>query len=314
MYNKVNSIYPKLDPIYSFSAPESIFRILFVRVHMDKNHGKTVLITGASSGIGASIADILVKEGYRVYGTSRKEIVEWNDDTKTKCTGNPGFFKMLQLDICSEVSVKKAVDYVLREEGTIDVLINNAGFGIAGSVEDTTTDEAIRQFDTNFFGVHRMCRAVLPVMRKQRRGLIINISSVAGFVSIPFQSMYSASKYALEAMTEALRIETKPFGVKVVLVEPGDTKTGFTKSRCFAAAADKDSDYRERFTKSINVMIKDETNGASPASIAKIVSKVVRMKSPPVRITVGMSYKMVAFLKRVVPARFAEFIISRIYA
>jgi short-subunit dehydrogenase len=271
-----------------------------------------VLITGASSGIGKTIAEKLARLGYKVYGTSRKQ--QPLDGKNTAGNNGPGFFRLIQLDVCSEASVKNAVEYVLEKEGTIDVLINNAGFGIAGSVEDTSTEEAQKQFDTNFFGVHRMLRHVLPVMRKNQKGIIINISSVAGVFSIPFQSMYSASKYALEAMSEALRVEVKPFGIKVVLVEPGDTRTEFTSKRQIVAAADEYSVYKESFTRSLNTMVKDETNGPEPDVVAKVVIKVLNRKNAPIRVAVGASYKALVILKRFVPARFAEYIIGKLYS
>lgn len=281
---------------------------------MNKVYGKIVLVTGASSGIGRSIAEHLAKEGYRVYGTSRKQQPENNTISIIQRGNETGCIKMIQLDVCSEDSVKKAVNYVLEKEGSIDILINNAGFGIAGAVEDTSPEEAYRQFDTNFFGVHRMCRSVLPVMRRQGRGLIINIGSVTGLIPIPFQSMYSASKFALEALTEALRMEVKPFGIKVALVEPGDTKTGFTGSRLFAAASGDSSVYRNSFTRSISTMIKDEMNGPEPDIVAKVVTRLTGMKNPPVRVVVGFSYKIFALLKRIVPSRFAVYVVSKLYS
>jgi len=280
---------------------------------MGNNNGDVVLVTGASSGIGKAIAEKLARLGYKVYGTSRKQ--QPLDSSNTVQEYASGFFKLIQLDVCSEESVKNAVEYVLEKEGTIDVLINNAGFGIAGSVEDTSTEEAQKQFDTNFFGVHRMIRHILPVMRKNRKGIIINISSVAGIFSIPFQSMYSASKYALEAMSEALRVEVKPFGIKVVLVEPGDTRTEFTSRRQIVAAADdENSVYKESFKRSLNTMIRDETNGPEPDVVAKVVIKVLKRKNPPVRVVVGASYKVLVLLKRFVPARFVEYIIEKLYS
>lgn len=279
-------------------------------------YGNTVFITGASSGIGKSVAQTLAKEGFRVYGTSRKpaqgnNIISYNSENKK------GFIEMIQLDVQSEESIRKAVDYIVKKEGKIDILINNAGFGIAGAIEDTTFEEAYGQFDTNFFGALRMCRNVIPIMRKYghkgKCGLIINISSVAGLISIPFQSMYSASKYALESMSEALRIELKPFDINVVLVEPGDTKTGFTVNRKLVVGANKNSAYKERFTKSLGTMIKDETTGPTPEVVSNVILKIINRKNPPVRVVVGLKYKMIIFLKRLVPTRFIEYVVSKLY-
>lgn len=273
------------------------------------NNTKVVLVTGASSGIGQAIANTLMEKGYRVYGTSRNVKL----GTTIKAKQGSGFLKMIPLDVRSEESIKNAVDYILQNEITIDVLINNAGFGIAGSVEDTSPEEALSQFDTNFFGVLRMCRAVLPKMREQKQGLIINISSVAGLISIPYQSMYSASKYAIEAMTEALRIEVKPFGIKVSMVEPGDTKTGFTNNRQYTAAS-SNSVYNTSFLKSIRTMEKDEQNGHPPKLIVDAVLKIMNSKNPPIRIIPGFSYKTLVFLKRILPSRFVEFVVGKIYS
>ncbi|HBM80168.1 MAG TPA: hypothetical protein DD426_04915 [Clostridiaceae bacterium] len=267
---------------------------------MDNYYGNVVLITGTSSGIGKETAEFLNSNGFTVYGTSRKP------------SGTDTDINMVQLDVCSEESIKKAVDYVIKKEGHIDILINNAGFGIAGSVEDTSIEEAYSQFDTNFFGMLRMSRAVLPHMRKQGKGLIINISSVAGIISIPFQSMYSASKFSVEAVTQAMRIELKPYGIKVSMVEPGDTKTGFTDKRKFVSASES-SVYKERFIKSIDAMAKSEQNGPGPRAVIKEIYRIIKSKNPPVRITAGWSYKLIVFAKRFVPDRLLEYVVSKLY-
>lgn len=271
------------------------------------NNG-VVLITGASSGIGQALAATLMEKGYKVYGTSRKA----NFDSPVKAENGKGSLQMIPLDVCSDASIKNAIDYILSREASIDILVNNAGFGIAGSVEDTSPEEALSQFDTNFFGVLRVCRAVLPKMRERRQGLIVNISSVAGLISIPYQAMYSASKYAVEAMTEALRLEVKPFGIKVSMVEPGDTKTGFTDKRQYVKASSS-SVYSESFTKSIKTMEKDEQNGPTPKTVVNAVLKAINAKNPPIRITAGFSYKALVFLKRILPSKLVEFILGKIY-
>lgn len=276
---------------------------------MGSPYGKVVLVTGASSGIGKSIATLLKDKGYKVYGTSRKPPAAGRDEAPD---GN-GFIRMLQMDVCSEESVKSTIAQVLEAEGSIDIVVNNAGMGIAGSVEDSSPEEVHRQIDTNFFGTHRVIRQVAPIMRKNCNGLIVNISSVAAQFPIPFQSMYCASKVAVEAVSEALRTELKPFGVKVSIIEPGDTKTGFTDSRIFVADANEHSVYRDTFKKSVGVMIKDETNGPDPVVVAKQVYRIIGKKNPPVRVIVGLQYKVFVFLKRFLPARFVSFIISKMY-
>ena len=169
---------------------------------------------------------------------------------------------MVQLDVCDDEPLRSQA-YVMNKEGRIDVLINNAGFGLSGAIEETSADEAISQLNTNFFGVHRMCRNVLPIMRRQKKGLIINIGSVAGLFSIPYQSMYSASKYALEAYTEALRLEVRDFGIRAVIIEPGDTRTEFTENRFYT---EESRDRLPPKMASIEKMKKDEQAGKTSKS------------------------------------------------
>lgn len=277
---------------------------------MGGTSGNVAVITGASSGIGKAAAEFLMNKGYKVYGTSRKKPA---DEDVVKASSGEGFIRMLQLDVCSGESVRDAVNRVLEAEGRIDVLINNAGMGIAGSVEDTSPEEVFRQFDANFFGMHRMIREVLPAMRKQGKGLIVNISSVAAVFPIPYQSMYVASKAAIEGMSGCLRNELRPFGIKVALVEPGDTKTGFTGSRVIAAGADDNSAYRNYFGKSLDVMIRDETNGPDPVVVAREVYRVMKRRNPPVKVAVGFKYKVFLFISRLVPSSFQSFIVSKMY-
>lgn len=293
---------------------------------MSKYYGNVVLVTGASSGIGKSIAELLVHRGYRVYGTSRKAP---DEDTQTgyspdnqpgDCSDNEvtannagGFLKMLQMDVCSEESVKAAVDKILEAEGELGIVINNAGMGIAGSVEDTSPQEALLQFDTNFFGMHRVIRQVLPFMRKHKRGLIVNMSSVGAVFPIPFQSMYVASKAAIEGMSGSLRNELKPFGIKVALVEPGDTKTGFTGSRVFVKGGNDNSAYAVYSKKSIAVMERDESNGPDPIVVARVIGKMMNRRNPPMCVAVGIQYKVMVFLKRFVPKAWEAFIVSQMY-
>jgi len=296
---------------------------------MSKYYGNVVLVTGASSGIGKSIAEYLAHMGYRVYGTSRKVSdngsklqVEVNSSGLVKTSGttagqedlniNSGFVKMIQMDVCNEESIKAAVEYILETEGELGIVINNAGIGIAGSIEDTSPQEAFLQFDTNFFGVHRVIRQVLPSMRKQGKGLIINISSVGAVFPIPFQGMYVASKAAIEAMSGTLRNELRPFGIKVSLVEPGDTKTGFTKNRVFVKAGEN-SVYADQSRKSIAIMEHDEENGPDPVVVARVVEKLINKKNPPVCVAVGLQYKLLVFFKRLVPKRFESYVVSKMY-
>ena len=176
---------------------------------------KTVLITGATSGIGLLTARKFHEAGYRVYGTSRTP-----DKYRQQLP-----FELITLDVTSDLSISDCIKQVLSHSGTIDVLINNAGIGICGSAEETSIEQAYRQFETNFWGVVKMTKAVLPVMRKQRSGNIITIGSLAGLIGVPFQSYYSASKHALEGFFKSLKFETASFNIKISVVEPGFFKT-----------------------------------------------------------------------------------------
>jgi len=182
---------------------------------------KVVLITGASSGNGQATAQLLAERGHRVFGTSRNPV----------SAKRPSDYKLLTLDVCSEDSVKACVESVLKQADGIDVLVNNAGYELGGALEEISLDEAQAQFETNFFGVVRMVRAILPTMRQQKHGQIINISSLAGIVAVPFLGMYSASKFALEGYAEALRHEAKPFNIQVSLIEAGFLNTPLRTKR-----------------------------------------------------------------------------------
>ncbi len=239
-----------------------------------------VLVTGASSGIGRACAQLFEARGDRVYGAGR----------------NP--------DVRSDASVGQAVADILKREGRIDIVVNNAGIAIAGAVEDTSIEQAKDQFEVNFFGVLRICRAVLPAMREQRAGYLINIGSIAGQVAVPYQGLYSASKFALEGLTESLRLETRHFGIKVVLIEPGDHRTNLTgKRRKLPASAP----YAERFSRAISRMEKDEQNGPDPAGIAKLIGRIVETPNPRLRYTIGPAAERAAiWLKRLAPAAAVE--------
>jgi short-subunit dehydrogenase len=251
-----------------------------------------ILVTGASSGIGQAIAKTLAKDPRNiVYGTSIKAADYFSDSR----------VHMLQMDVTDEQSVASAVEKLIEKEKQIHVLVNCAGFGISGSVESVPVDIAQKQFEVNFFGVVRVIQKVLPFMRAQGRGTIINIGSVAGYISIPFQSMYSASKYALESLSEALRMELAPFNIHVCLVEPGDTRTNFTKSRLKAGKEEIEALYEPASTHAVSVMEEDEQNGYPPEEVAFIVEKIIRKKKPPMRTNVGIEYKLIYILNRILP-------------
>src|SRR5580704_17976127 len=214
---------------------------------------RIALVTGASSGIGRACAELLAARGLRVYGGSRHPEPH-------------AAFEAVRMDVRDEASVDEAVANIIQCEGRIDVVVNNAGISIVGAVEDTSLEEAKDQFEVNFFGVLRLCRSVLPILRKQRAGYIVNIGSIGGLVAIPYQGLYSASKFALEGLSESLRMETRRFGVHVVLIEPGDHRTAITENRRRTGGSQSSAVYRERFERAIARMAADERNGADPAA------------------------------------------------
>ncbi len=266
-----------------------------------------VLITGASSGIGKACAEHLACRGYRVFGTSRHAPFP-------PAPPSPGLPTMIQMDVTQDESVRRAVDFILRGAGRLDVVVNNAGFGFGGAVEDTSIEEAKEQFETNFFGMLRVCRAVLPAMRERGSGLIVNISSIGGVIGLPYQGLYSAAKFAIEGVTEALRMEVRRFGVRVTLIEPGDTRTGFTANRRRVRAARENPAYAEDFARVMAVVEADEQGGASPEGVARVLERIIRARSPRPRYRVGAFFqRLAATLKGILPGRLFEWLLMKYY-
>lgn len=261
---------------------------------------KVILITGASSGIGKISAEHLSENGHRVYGTSRFP----------GSYPEPSNFTMLPMDVTDNETIANTIDQIIKTEKRLDVLINNAGMGIAGDLEHTSIDKAKTQFETNFFGPLRLIKNILPIMRKQDSGMIINISSIGGLIGLPYQNMYSATKFAIEGLTEALYKELYSTNIKVVMVEPGDFKTDFTARRDI----EKESAKSEKFNEVIDVIENDENNGQDPIMIAKLFLKIINSSNPRLRYTVGaFDQKLAAFLKRVLPNRLFDWIIMKHY-
>ena len=255
---------------------------------------RVVLVTGASSGIGKACAMHLAAQGFRVYATSRRP--------SSIAAAN---LTMLVADVNQDDSVEQTVAGILAREGRLDVVINNAGMGIAGPVENTTVEQAKAQFEVNFFGALRVCRAALPAMRSQRMGYIVNIGSIGGILALPFQAMYSASKFALEGMTEALRMEVRNFGIRVVLIEPGDFKTDLTQNRTTTEVGEA---YRRSFQSALAKTAHDEQNGNGPEKIAQLVHRVVNQRNPRLRYTIGPAPQRAAvWLKRLLPNGLVEY-------
>lgn len=268
---------------------------------MPKNrYGKYVLVTGASSGIGKATALAFAERGCHVYALSRRA------EEKTEAVGK-GSITSLAADVTKPQTLEKAFSKI----NELNIVIHCAGMGVSGSAECTPDEAARLQMDTNYFGVLNVNRLALPLLRKNSTSLVMITSSVAGFIPIPFQSHYSSSKYALEAYGEALRMEAKPFGVKVCLVEPGDTKTGFTAARSHNEP--EGSPYLEKCTKAVARMEKDENNGKSPSSVAKVFLRQAGKRNPNVRVAVGFIYKFFAFLIRILPVKLKQFILSIMY-
>jgi len=218
-----------------------------------------------------------------------------------------GAWPGLVMDVDRDESVRDATAQVLARHGRIDAVVASAGWGVAGAVEHTTIDEAKAQVETNFWGATRVVQGVLPIMRAQGGGRIVLISSIGGVVAIPFQAFYSASKFALEGLGEALAYEVKPFGISVTLVEPGNVRTEFTANRKVAAAAAGDDVYRSALGLALGVMERDETNGASPDDVASVVEKVLDSRRPPRRVSVGKAGERIGIVaKRLLPQRVFE--------
>jgi NAD(P)-dependent dehydrogenase (short-subunit alcohol dehydrogenase family) len=267
---------------------------------MSQGGQRVALVTGASSGIGRACAVYLAQQGLHVYGTSRRAPL---DQKQTSA----GQVALLAVDVTSDQSVMQGVESVLTREGRLDILVNNAGMGIAGAVESTSIEEAQRQFDVNFFGVLRACRAVLPVMREQGAGYIVNIGSIGGVIAIPYQAMYSASKFALEGLSEALRLEVAPLGIRVVVIEPGDYKTSFTENRQFTKMSGEDGIYRPSFLAATERMARDEQGGPPPQQVARLLYRIVNARNPRLRYTIGPPAQRAAvWLKRIFPYRLLE--------
>ncbi len=259
--------------------------------------GKTILVTGASSGIGRAVAAHLAKDGWRVFGTSRSG------------RGGPEGVEMIACDVDSDDSVTRAVSAAAVHTGRIDALVNNAGWALMGAIEDTAIAEAKAQMETNFFGVLRMTRAVLPLMRTQGGGHIVNISSLSGVFGTPFSGVYSAAKFAVEGMSEALRLEARPFGIRVALVEPGDFRTNLPSMRRTVAAAAA-SEYAAAFQRFHKNQAKDEAKAPLPEPVAVLVAKILADPNPRARYSVGMfTQRMVGPLKRFLPGALFEAII-----
>lgn len=262
---------------------------------------RVVLITGASSGIGKICATHLQQRGYRVYGTSRRPAQSLP-------------YAMLEMNVDDDADVQRGVDRIVAETGRLDVVVNNAGYSLVGAVEETSLEEAKAHFETNFFGALRVCRAALPVMRQQRRGYVVNISSLGGQIGLPFQGVYSATKFALEGLTEALRLEVRPFGIHAVLIQPGDCATGLTGSRRHTAESQNGSAYQPQFGATVQRIQADEARGGSPDAVARLLERIITSRSPKPRYRVGPFIEQLAvYAKPNLPGNLFDWIMRQFY-
>lgn len=266
---------------------------------------KTILVTGASSGFGAQIAQALASEGHQVFGTSRKPA--------PAAAGSANPIRMLALDVTDAASVQNCIQQLRREAGRLDVLINNAGSGLTGAIEDCDDDEVRWQMETNFFGTLRVIREAIPLMREHGQGRIITVGSMAGHASLPYQAIYSASKHALEAINEALRLELRGSGIDSTIICPGDFQTGFTDARVWANAAHS-GHHGEQIKTTVGIYENDERNGANPEDVARLIQRLVAARSIKVRYFVGrFDQRLGMHLKRLIPAHWFEALMALIY-
>lgn len=263
---------------------------------------KVVLITGGSSGIGKAIGEYLINKSYIVYGTSRNP--ENYKDT---------LFPLLALDVTKTETITAAIEVLLSNEKRIDVLLNNAGVGITGPLEETPIAEIEKAFHTNFYGPLEVIKAVLPSMRLQKSGLIINITSIAGYMGLPYRGIYSASKAALEIITEAYRMEVANFGIKMTNVAPGDFATNIASGRYHAPVL-SGSSYENNYTTTLDIMNRHVDEGGNPLEMAKAIHKIMETPSPKVRYKVGSSLqKFSIVLKKILPSKMYEKMLMKHY-
>tara|TARA_R110000851_G_scaffold77514_1_gene170344 strand:+ start:32923 stop:33777 length:855 start_codon:yes stop_codon:yes gene_type:complete len=263
---------------------------------------KTVLITGGSSGIGKAIGEYLTEKGYRVFGTSR------NPQNITNSA-----FPLLKMNVNETESIEAVIAEVIGKAQRIDVVINNAGVGITGPIEETPESEIKKAFDTNFHGPINVIKAVLPQMRKQGFGHILNITSIAAYMGLPYRGIYSASKAALEITIEAMRMETLQFGVKMTNIAPGDFATNIAAGRYHAPVLEN-SPYKKDYGNTLKTMNEHVDNGGNPSEMAKVVHKIIETENPKIHYKVGSPLqKFSIVLKRVLPDRVYERMLLRHY-
>lgn len=263
-------------------------------------NGKIILVTGSSSGIGKACCEQLSKSSI-VYGASRTET---HSDAWT----------YLRIDITSSESISAAIEAIISAHGRLDALIHCAGSSLAGPIEETSEDEALVQFNTNYFGTLRMLRNVLPIMRAQNSGTIIIIGSIGGIIALPFQAHYSATKFALDGMVTALRTEVRPFNIHACVLHPGNFKTALNENRTRAKSVAPHSPYLAAFERAANFYASEEISAPSPAIVARKVEQILTQARPRVRYIVGSPLERLGvFAKRALPSSLFELAIRLFY-
>lgn len=260
---------------------------------MSKTERGIALVTGASSGIGLATARALRRDGFQVFGTSRRAIADTADG-----------IKMLTCDVTDDASVRIMVDEILSRAGRIDLLVNNAGVGLLGAAEESSAVQAKALFDVNVFGVLRVTNAVLPVMRRQRKGRIINLSSILGLIPAPYNALYASTKHAIEGYSESLDHEVRMQGIRVILVEPGVTRTSFEEN---LTRADKPLSVYDTARADAEKLMREIVDlGDAPDVVAGIVVRAANAASPKRRYTAGKTARQVRFLRRFLPESFVD--------
>jgi NADP-dependent 3-hydroxy acid dehydrogenase YdfG len=263
---------------------------------------KVVFITGISTGFGKYTSSYLAQKGYKVYGTCRKA-----------CDYDP-LVKRMIMDVTDLNAVKSCVNEVLETEGRIDVLINNAGMHTGGAVEVAPYEDIRLQLETNVIGSMNMIKEVLPSMRKQSSGTIMNISSIGGLMGLPFQGIYSAGKFAIEGISEVLRMELRQFNIKVIVINPGDFHTNNTINRQNFLAPDPDKVYVVQFRETISIIENDENGGWNPEIMARKIYKILEKKKPANRYVIAsFEQKLAVWLKRIIPGSWFDAILRGHY-
>src|SRR5919106_1086498 len=260
------------------------------------NKNKVAIVTGSTTGIGYETAIHLARNGFYTYATIRSLSKAEKITKKAKSENLP--LSVIQLDVTDDISITNAIDTVINESGKVDILVNNAGYGLIGSIEDMSIEELKAQYETNVFGVFRVTKAVLPHMRKQHGGSIINISSIAGRIALPLYSAYVSSKFAIEGLSESLAYELEPFGIKVAIIEPGAIKTNFRREQAAKGSSEEGSPYSTMMRSPSKVIEEILKHRLYPEEVAKTVIQAIENPKPKLRYIVGKDVEELIELRR----------------